>query len=510
MERNEEKNSRVQLETADKVQPVEITAEITLPDYRSEISRLLWVRPTLLPPTRFIGGGKADFSGPVRYDILYTGPDGGLYSAETEEGYAFSVPVETPAGVTEGQELLAELTPEAVISRVTGPRKLSVRCRMHARVRCYGEKDLSPRVKGQTESAAVQRLCEAVDCGRVLPADMMHFEVSTAVEMEPAPGEPRLILAEGTLFLPDVTATENGARCRGEVLLSLLVSRENGEGGMPPQLITERIPFEQELPMTGVTPDCGVRAMGKVSEVRTTVEDGRILADVGVALWGEGQAEETVILCRDMFLPGASTSCQFGEERLQGGGVCANRNFTVSGEQLLSELNLAGDILPIYNVADAKCNERRMEGDKTILSGEMHCHTLYMRDGEYGVAEFSVPFRTAVEGAWDAISADVTVPRCRVSLARDAIRADGEVLLALRGNTFAPTRVLTEATFAPAEMPARADLELCYPAGGETLWDVGRRYGISPEQIAAANGLGADTPGSADSLNGVKYLLIPS
>jgi LysM repeat protein len=52
-------------------------------------------------------------------------------------------------------------------------------------------------------------------------------------------------------------------------------------------------------------------------------------------------------------------------------------------------------------------------------------------------------------------------------------------------------------------------MEICYPCGGETLWDVGRRYGIPTEALAAANGLSADAPGNADSLSGVKYLLIP-
>ena len=62
MDRNEEQNARIQLAFADKLQPVELTADMTLPDYRSEISRLLWVRPVMLPPTRFIGGGKVEFS----------------------------------------------------------------------------------------------------------------------------------------------------------------------------------------------------------------------------------------------------------------------------------------------------------------------------------------------------------------------------------------------------------------------------------------------------------------
>ena len=46
MEQNEDLRGRIQPEMMDRTQPLEIAAEFTLPDYRSEISRLLWVRPT--------------------------------------------------------------------------------------------------------------------------------------------------------------------------------------------------------------------------------------------------------------------------------------------------------------------------------------------------------------------------------------------------------------------------------------------------------------------------------
>lgn len=508
MDRKEEQNGRVQLARTEKMQPVEMTAEITLPDYRSEISRLLWVRPTVLPPTRFIGGGKADFSGPVRYDILYVGPDGRLYSAEAEEGYAFSVPVEQAAGSLQGQELMAELSPDAVISRVTGPRKLSVRCRMRAQLREYVDKDLTPRVKGVDHEARTERLCEAVECKRMLSVPAVQLELNDAVELEHGTGEWRLIAADGALFMPDVTATADGMRCRGEVVLSLLLCCDEAEDAAP-WVITRRVPFEKELPAEGLMPDCSVRAMGRVAEVRATVDEGRVLSDITVTVWGEGQAAENAILCRDMFAPGYSCECQLDEEKLQTAGVCGNRHFSASGEKPLTELGLGQDMQPILCMADGEITERRAEGEKTLLLGEMHCHVLYRRDAEYAVSDFSVPFRTAVDGVWDAVSVGVTVPTCRVSVVHDALRADGEVLLSVSGIAHTPVRVLTRANFSAAEPQPRADLELCYPGTGETLWEVSRRYGISPEALADANGLSADTPGEADSLAGVKYLLVP-
>ena len=216
---NEEQNGRVQLQYADRTQPVEVSAEITLPDYRCEISRLLWVRPIFMPPSRFVGGTKTDFSGPVCYRILYVGPDGALYGAESEGSYAFSLPKEGAEGfdLAEGTEASVDVVPDAVISRVTGPRKISVRCRLHARVQAYANKNLTPRLRGEgAESDNVYRLCDATENGRMMTSEVerVHLEDELIPEGSTS-DELRLITAHGSVFLPEVTAAEDGVRCKG-------------------------------------------------------------------------------------------------------------------------------------------------------------------------------------------------------------------------------------------------------------------------------------------------------
>lgn len=513
MERNEERNGRVQLEFTDKTQPVELAAEITLPDYRSEISRLLWVRPTFLPPTHFVGGGKADFSGPVRYNILYTGPDGALYSVDSEQDHAFSMPLDSLADfdMADGVELSAQLYPDAVISRVTGPRKLSVRCRMHVRVQGYGVKNLAPRIKGEGgQDEQLRRLCDVIENGRVLIGEDTQIEISDQFEPDAGEGELRLICANGSVFLPDVTASSDAVRCRGEAVISMLLCRESGDGEQAqPFAVTRRIPFETEVVATGMTPECDARAMGTVGDIGVTVEQDSVQLNVQLTLCAEGQTEESALLCRDVFLPGTRAECQMREEKLWRAGACGNRNFSVSGERSLFELGLPADATVLYSFADAEIKEHRAEGGRTLLNGEMHTHTLYCREGEYGVAELSVPFRTVLEGEADDVSLRCCVPVCRVSVGHDALRADAEIQLAFRCRKHACVKLLCEATLVPASPMPRADLEICYPTSGETLWDVGKRYGISPDALADANGLSADAPGDADSLRDVRYLLIP-
>ncbi len=505
MERKEEHTGRVQVELTEKALPIELTTELTLPDYRSEISRLLWVRPTFMPPARFIGGGKADFSGACYYHALYVGPDGALYSACHEDSYAFSVPFD--AQCVDGVEMSAELFPEAVISRVTGPRKMSVRCRMHARVCGYGDKSLTLRTRGEGEDGQkILTLCDSAECARLYTGGNESFELEDLLLPE-GEGEVRVVSCRGELFLPEVSAGSDVVRCRGEALFTLLLSNE-GEGGGAPFAVTRKIPFEREIVLEGVTPDCHARAWGGMGEMSASVEEGKVLARGSVMLCAEAQGRECVALCRDLLLPGMHADCRFEEERLWQMGPCENRNFSVSGELPLTELGMPVTAKVIDAVADAEVKEKKREGDRTRLSGELCCHVLYWHEGEYGVADMRLPWHTKIEGEGE-LGVFATVPLCRAAVSHEMLRIDGEVQLAARGGAHAPTRVLCETDFTKAAATPRADIEVCYPSKQETLWEVGKRYGISPYEIADANAISGEAPGSPDLLQGISYLLIP-
>ena len=79
-------NTTMFLPICDKTVTAEAGCEFSMPDYQPEIRRLLRVNATLLPPTSYVGAGKAEFVGAVRYDMLYSAADGGL-RAEQQRGH---------------------------------------------------------------------------------------------------------------------------------------------------------------------------------------------------------------------------------------------------------------------------------------------------------------------------------------------------------------------------------------------------------------------------------------
>ncbi len=501
MEQN--KQETVQTEWMEKVLPIETNTEITLPDYRSEISRLLWVRPRVMPPASFIGGGKADFSGACFYDILYVGPDGCLYGETREDSYAFSLPMEK-----EGAEIFANVTPESLVSRVLGPRKLSLRCRMRADVKGYAKEDLSVKTTGEGERGnEILYLSDFAESGEMLPAGRESFEVSDVISTE-CEGDLRLISTHGDVFLEDVSAGMGAAHCRGEAIFHLLLSPE-GEKDAEPYPIVQKVRFENDVPVEDMTPDSRVTASGCLSDIRAEIEEGKILLGGRVTLSARGERERPVALVQDIFLPGMTADRRYREEKIWRAGACCNQTFSVSGDTPYKKAGVTKNARILDSFAEAQVREQTAEDGKTVLAGDIVCHVLCDEGGEYSVAEIRFPFRCETKGEFERVNATAEVPLCRVSAGHDGLRADAEVQLSLVSTTPTPVRVLREATFTPAEPRSRSDIEICYPAPGDTLWSVSCRYGLSPETLAGANGISAEAPGESASLEGVKFLLIP-
>ncbi|MBE6630343.1 MAG: hypothetical protein E7624_05780 [Ruminococcaceae bacterium] len=504
MEQNKGKASRIQVETMDKTFPLEVTAEFVLPDYYSEISRLLWVRPTFLPPERFMGGGKAEFSGRVIYEVLYTGPDGALYGTSPEEGYAFSIPLEGFADM-EGAQVFAAPVIDAVISRVTGPRKLSVRCRLHARGYGYAEKETEPRFTGIDEQAQLCRLGDTVCAGRVIGEGREEAELSDCIKTAE---NVRLICARGSVFLPEAVAASDEVRCRGELLLTLLLCRE-GEEDAVPFTLTQRIPFEKAIPLEGVCPHHHVCATGTVGKIDATVQEGEIAVCAQLALCAMAQCEEETVICRDVFLPGADAECRFTRQAVWQDGGCCNRNFSISAQSPLGDLGFGEDCEILDCVAEAEIAEKCQDGARFSLSGKLQCHLLCHRAGELCAQDAALPFRLFLESGGEKMDVDCRVASCRATISAGKLRADAELQLALRDERHTAVEMLREASFTPRESTPRAAIELYYPAPGERLWDVAKRYGIPPQVLGDANALDADAPAADDSLGGKKFLIIP-
>lgn len=501
---------RMQATVCDRQIVTELTSDFSLPDYQPEIKRLLRVRATVLPPDKYVGAGSAEISGTVDYSILYAGNDGALYAVNQSEEYHCAAPIELTAAFDVGEGLLcdAESVAELAVGRVMAPRKISVKCRLRSRIRVLGNQSLGEEFTGAPQES-LQRLCDSTECAKSFVGVGEILNLGDEIVCDTEDGDLRVIDAEGAVFVSEAVAGSGAVQCRGEVAVKLLCCRE--ESAAQPMMLTRRIPFSESVDVDGAEVNCQASAKGGCQEIHVTVEDGRILCDVGVRLIARAQRNETLCFVQDAYSTVAEGEAQYASYTVSKALKCVNGNVSLGNTLTLEEAGIRSGAELIDLSLLPSVSSMVFENGKYILTGRARCQAVLRDGGEYFTQEFELPIRYETDGMeavrdWDA---ELGVISCRGRIDGERIGVDAElsVVMTLRGE--ATFRMLSRAQFDTPVCEKGAVYTICYPASEDTLWSVAKRYHRSVEQIARVNSLpsapGADAP---DSLAGARYLLV--
>lgn len=513
MNRNEKKGVmavRMQAEMGVREVVTELAEEFSLPDYQPEMKRLLRVRATVMPPDRYIGGGRAECAGRIDYSILYTGNDGAMYCANQSGEYAFSAPMEIPSDFDGGEGILCsvECTPEQTTGRVMAPRKLSVKCRLRARVRFFGTR---VPTEGYEDDGSMERLCGEVECAEVFEGKSDAFALADEIICDEGDDTLRVISAEGQVFVSEATAGSGAANCRGEVAVKLLCCREGGENATP-YAILRKIPFTQSVPTEGMEVNCDVMARGVCSDIRITVDEGRILCEVEVVLAVKGMRRARVAYPKDVYSTKRETVCEYRTLEVTRPIKCANGNFSVNTSMSLEEAGIRQGLTLVDLSGCATVTGVESERGKYRLLGKCRFHAILSDGEDLSAQEFEVPFRYEIEGGGENpcdTDAFIDVISCRARLDGERIAVDAELSVAMSLSTKG-TVTLLSGTAVGEEWKARGAVStVCYPDRRDTLWSVAKRYHCPLSTLTARNKIATSPAADAeDSLEGVRFLLV--
>ncbi len=466
----------------DRTVTAEVSGDYTLPDYQPEIRRLLCVEPTVLPPAKYVGGGNAELNGTVDYQILYVGGDGGLYTAPLSAEYSMNVPLESVSAfeMGEGVNTLATTVCENVSTRVTAPRKLNIRSRLRSHVRVYGKQEMETRLEGVSDPSALQYLRRE---GRnMCISGGMSDVIGMSEEIGGISEDARVISANGCVFVADVRRGDGMVTASGDVNLKMLLAYENGET----ELLNRKIPFEGDVEI-GEMPDgfdCCV--LGTVSDISVSMEEGKILCDIGVLLEARCMCNMPVPYIADVYSTVQSGECSFEEYRMPIAQTCINGNVSQSERIPLAELNLSEDM----QIADVKGSVRfdncTAVGDKYVLTGESRYVLICQKDGEYSAMEWTVPLRYETDGAeGDPFSFDAAgqVISCRAKTDGSNLNLDAEIAVVADFSNTDTLRAVSEARFGENYDCRGERIVVYYPTERDTPWSVAKQYRISPEKL---------------------------
>ncbi len=503
---------RLQLPLLDRSVTTEISEDYSLPDYQPEIKRLLRVSATVQPANRYVGGGAAEFSGTVDYCILYAGNDGQLYCFPQSADYSFRVPL--TAGpefdLNDGLVVYALCEPESVISRVSGPRRMSIKCRIGAKVRAYASCVREEKRQGGA-APGEERLFREAESGVVSWGISEPQTVTDEVILEQEGGEWRVISGESAVMMQDAVAGNGRVSCRGEVMLRLLLQKE-GEG-QAPVVMTRKIPFGGEVPVDGASVNGEAVATGYCTSLNLNMEEGRVLCDAEIVMEARSQRRETVSYTGDWYSIGTESSCEMSECTLPVAIRCLNGNISLSESRSLEETGIAPAARVIDVTGTAVVDGWETDRDRMVLTGRCRYTLILSQEGELSAKEVEMPFRYLAEGIRGeekpCAEAQVQILTARARMDGERLAIDSELAVALRLWKEQEIRMVSQVNVGETvERPAGQTL-LCYPAPGETLWAVAKRYHAGLDALSDHNQVNtqcrADDPAS---LEGVRLLVI--
>ncbi len=501
---------RLQSRICDRRIVTELSSDFSLPDYQPEIKRLLRVQATVSPTDKYIGAGSAEFSGTVDYKILYSGNDGELYCATEVGEYRFACPLEMPLDFEIGEGLICDVEnrPENPSGRVTGPRKLCVKCRLHSRVRLLGTRVINELFSG-ADDASLERLMGSFESAEsfVGVSDPIHLGDEI---LNDGSENLRVIAAEGNAYVNEANVGSGCVNCRGEVSLKLLCTHEGKEE--MPFVQWRRIPFTGSVPVDGAEVNCNASARGVCTDVAVSVEDGRILCEVTLQLEARAHRNRLLPYTKDAYSVKGDGEYRTLHLTYQKAMKCISGNFSLNTTLSLEEAGIKKG----QSVADLSVTpvSAELENDcgRFVLFGKCRCHAVLFSEDEFLAHEFEIPFRYVADGDAEGLSDyDVNVIPISSRAREDGERlsVDAELAVSISPRAEESVEVLEEAHFLTDEERGEGAYTVCYPMRTDTLWSVAKRYHCPIGRILENNQLsGSPVADAADSLVGVKYLLI--
>ncbi len=517
----------VQVPLTDRILTTEIAGDFSLPDYQPEIKRLLRIGVGVLPPMCTGTGRDAELSGTLDYYVLYMGHDNALWCAPLSTEYALSVPISDEIGDLSAGEpfvCVGDVTTEAPIGRVTAPRRLSIRCKLQVHARIYGECLLAG---GDGADDATEVLPGKAEVGRLWRVMGEMVPLADDIILPPSAAEHRVVCAEGTVLMQEALPADGAVHLRGEVAVKLTVfpdetaaefaSDEPRETPLP-EILRRKIPFSATVEAEGVTSDCMATACGFCTDLSVEVEEGHIHLELGVIPEVRVQKNETVPYIKDLYSTRRRLSTRHATLPTEKAIRALNGNFTLSDSLPLSDIGMEPDatIADVTAVAIPDALVTDTDKGRCVLSGICRAHLLLLRDGEYGSTTMELPFRyefdiPASADASPVFDGTVTVLHCRGRSDGERVSLDAELAVALRTLSPAPLIALSDAVEDTSPDPSprrRGEYVICFPAPTDTLWSVAKRYHAPMTALSAANNLPAAPADSAESLEGVGYLIV--
>lgn len=481
----------------DGVKHTEVSEEFILPDYLPDVKRIIKMEARPKIDGKYVTLGKLDYEGDVICHILFCDEGNHLKSVTFTVSFADGLEIE---GIED--ECVASLIPEpeSVSCKMLNPRRVSIRMRVDTALTVWCRRSFVPELSGAV--CGSEEKSRNVDVMKLVCAGESGLNVSCDLEADGAlPQIGEIISSSFDMSFYECKGSEGKVLCRGELVTTIFYSSNEGDSEEYTVLF-RRLPVAQVVSAEGVDENYSCMARGYVDGSKISVaENGfgerRIaMLDITYRIYLNCVGKTTVKVTEDIYAIGGDVRIEKRKEMFCKLSKLYQTSFGATLALPREELDMSGAENVFSVTADPEITEVTLAEDgKRLKVKGVSKNSSIVRTAEGLVShEYELPFSVELDGGGigkDYIyNYDIVCLGAKGRFDSEKFYTELELQLNLMVLETEEIDVLTKAEFSENEAPAeRPAMRFYYPSEGETLWDVGKAFGIPTELIAEKNSI---------------------
>ena len=496
----------------------ECSAETSLPDYNTDVRKILHVSAKPHPISSFASGEGIECSGEVTFDVVYLDFEGVVCNASFSGDYSFKAKCDTDSY----KDSLVETTLGSLSLRLMSPRKIAARATLESCVTVITEESLltegdalEPELNPQIEPLFVSTRHTSITppAEREYGCSLARFDGKTTDEVH-------LIHLFVNPVLERLEFVDGEVEISGHIEVKSLIRTDE----CPLYKLEKTLEVSQKISLDEAGWDGEYRAAIDVvsASVATEGDEGGVEMMLSVITETRIVSEKNVgaELISDMYL--CDRPCECAREMFSYEEYLGRRTAQREIDEKVSLLEIgAGKIREvIFADSVAKVSDVELVENNIVVKGEIKVSAIATEIKDDGDIEF-VPLKFSREFKENVNSdcqidekttafADVSLLNTSVIVDSDNVYFKGDIAICASLSKRCEAEVLTHAAVSSGEAykknPAR--ISVYYPASGDTLYTVAKAYHTTKEKLLSENSELADVMAKDGEISSVRRLII--
>lgn len=493
---------------------IERNDDYILPDYISDIKKLVRCEASPVIHNTFNNGNSIQFEGEIIYNIIVICDDSTIKNIIFSSDFNFT----TQAKADDEFDIRYYADLDSVQARITSPRKISCKGRLNIFSAAKTLVNITPEFKNDHETSCnTQELIKNIDVMQSIVAQERDIRTNLEVELTSnMPEISNIVYCKVDINISEVKLQENKLIMRGETKVSMLYETPACEY----RSFNKTYPYSEYI-QNGCDKPCACICNVKVKDIKITVENNSFgemrIANIDFCYDIEHKYyyNKTTALVNDIYSVERNCTVKHEEFEYNTFSQLFSSPLSVTETKELpdDDYDLCANTLIDSNInvlTHSVVYDK--EKNKHIIQGELQCSIICMCESsekdKLRHISYVMPYKYEKEAEPNingeyVYECNINVTSKECELEKGKLHINAELYINCVAGIRNKADRVTAVEFTEACDIKRAPITVYYPTPEDTLWGIAKRYKVKIEDIVKTNSL------SSESIENVKVLILP-